>query len=332
MLAYIKPADIKRYGMDAGIQITQRPMHGPMSCNSSQFRETRRADLDAEVALARTIMARMTCVHMAFINDLKHFRCECCPQSCLNLVFYSHFFLHPLQSSAQSSKLCRPSREAYKQSPRNDQMVDKSPFDFDIRVSSDKKKKKTTRRGMSGAYETSNRKCDFPSCAEHAAYRAPKSPDMLDEFFWFCKEHVREYNLRWNFFEGTSDDEFQRFLDNARHGERPTKPFSRQGDGNAWARLGIDDPMQLLGEKATQNPGKQPVGGATRKLPPTERKALEILDCRDTMSKPEIRKAYKGLIKILHPDMNGGDRSQEEQLQEVVWAWDQIKDSRYFRD
>ena len=25
--------------------------------------------------------------------------------------------------------------------------------------------------------------------------------------------------------------------------------------------------------------------------------------------------------------MNGGDRSQEEQLQEVVWAWDQIKDS-----
>ena len=23
--------------------------------------------------------------------------------------------------------------------------------------------------------------------------------------------------------------------------------------------------------------------------------------------------------------MNGGDRSQEEQLQEVVWVWDQIK-------
>jgi hypothetical protein len=29
--------------------------------------------------------------------------------------------------------------------------------------------------------------------------------------------------------------------------------------------------------------------------------------------------------------MNGGDRSQEEQLQEVVWAWDQIKDSRSFK-
>lgn len=50
------------------------------------------------------------------------------------------------------------------------------------------------------------------------------------------------------------------------------------------------------------------------------------------MSKTEIRKVYKGLIKVLHPDMNGGDRSREEQLQEVVWARDQLKDSRYFRD
>ncbi len=29
--------------------------------------------------------------------------------------------------------------------------------------------------------------------------------------------------------------------------------------------------------------------------------------------------------------MNGGDRSHEEQLAEVVWAWDQIKDSRNFQ-
>jgi hypothetical protein len=29
--------------------------------------------------------------------------------------------------------------------------------------------------------------------------------------------------------------------------------------------------------------------------------------------------------------MNGGDRSQEEMLQEVVWAWDQLKDSRNFK-
>ena len=50
------------------------------------------------------------------------------------------------------------------------------------------------------------------------------------------------------------------------------------------------------------------------------------------MTKPEIRKAYKLLIKVLHPDMNGGDRSQEDQLQLVMWAWDQVKGSRSFKD
>jgi hypothetical protein len=209
-------------------------------------------------------------------------------------------------------------------------MTSRPPFEFDIRVSADKKRKKAGRRGMSGAFETADRPCDYPGCKEKGAFRAPKSPDLLDEFFWFCKDHIREYNLKWNFFNGTTDEEFQKFLEKNRVWERETKPFSRLGDGNAWARLGVNDPMALLGEKATQNPGR--TSTATRKLPPTERKAIEILDARDTMSKAEIRKVYKGLIKVLHPDMNGGDRSHEEQLQEVVWAWDQLKDSRYFRD
>jgi DnaJ domain len=210
-------------------------------------------------------------------------------------------------------------------------MSSRPPFEFNISAAADKKRKKTGRRGMSGAFETADKPCDYPGCKEKAAFRAPKSPDLLDEYFWFCKDHIREYNLKWNFFQGTTDDEFQKFLDKDRVWERETKPFSRIGDGNAWARLGVNDPMALLGEKATQNPGRV-MSQATRKLPATERKAIEILDARDTMSKTEIRKVYKGLIKVLHPDMNGGDRSHEEQLQEVVWAWEQLKDSRYFRD
>jgi len=210
-------------------------------------------------------------------------------------------------------------------------MTNRPPFEFNISAAAAKKRKTAGRRGMSGAFETADRPCDYPGCKEKAAFRAPKSPDLLDEYFWFCKDHIREYNLKWNFFQGTTDEEFQKFLDKDRVWERETKPFSRQGDGNAWARLGVNDPMSLLGEKATQNPGRVS-SAATRKLPPTERKAIEILDARDTMSKTEIRKVYKGLIKVLHPDMNGGDRSHEEQLQEVVWAWDQLKDSRHFRD
>ena len=204
------------------------------------------------------------------------------------------------------------------------------PFGFDLSVSSDKKKRSRTRRGMSGAFETSQRACDHEGCQETGQYRRPKSPDDLDDFFWFCKDHVREYNLKWNFFHGQTEEEFASQLDKDRVWGRETKPFGRRGEEQkAWARLGIDDPHQILGENATRNPGKSITG--TRKLPPTERRALDILDAKDHWTKAEIRKSYKALIKVLHPDMNGGDRSQEDQLSEVVWAWDQIKDSRNFQ-
>ena len=204
------------------------------------------------------------------------------------------------------------------------------PFGFDLRVSSDKKKRSRTRRGMSGAFETSNRACEHPGCQETGQYRAPKSPDDLDDFFWFCKDHVREYNLKWNFFNGQTEEEFEAQVGKDRVWGRETKPFGNRGEeAKAWARLGVDDPHQILGENATRNPGKSITG--TRKLPPTERRALDILEAKDHWTKAEIRKSYKALIKVLHPDMNGGDRGHEDQLSEVVWAWDQIKESRNFQ-
>ncbi|MEO0991062.1 MAG: J domain-containing protein [Pseudomonadota bacterium] len=207
--------------------------------------------------------------------------------------------------------------------PKND------PFGFDMSVSADKKKRTRGRRGMSGAFETSQRICDYPGCNELGKYRAPKSPETLDEYLWFCKDHVREYNLKWNYFNGASPEEMEAQADSDRVWNRETKPFSKQSEEQrAWARLGVDDAHQVLGENATRNPGKSITG--TRRLPPKERKAIEILDAKDHWTKTEIRKQYKSLVKDLHPDMNGGAREDEERLQEVVWAWDQIKDSRNF--
>ena len=204
-------------------------------------------------------------------------------------------------------------------------MTKSDPFGFDMRVSSAKKRNPRGRRGLSGAVETSTRVCEHEGCEEAGQYRAPKSRDSKDDYFWFCKEHVREYNTRWNFFEGQTEAEAASQLG---ADERPTQPFRRTIEERAWARLGINDAHQVLGGNATQNPGRERTG---RRLPPTEKRAIEILEARDDWEKAEIRKAYKKLIKVLHPDINGGDRSQEEQLAEVVWAWDQIKDSRNFK-
>ncbi len=208
-------------------------------------------------------------------------------------------------------------------------MAKSDPFGFDMSVSSAKKKSPRGRRGMSGASETSTRQCDFEGCQEAGKFRAPKAPDVLDDFFWFCQQHVREYNLKWNFFDGTTEAEINAQQSKDKVWERATKPMT-DPEARAWARLGIEDPHQVLGKNATQNPGRGGVAAA-RKLPPTEKRAIDILETTADASKADVRKAYKALIKVLHPDMNGGDRSQEEQLQEVVWAWDQIKDSRNFK-
>ncbi len=209
-------------------------------------------------------------------------------------------------------------------------MTKNDPFDFDLSAAKDKKRRSKGRRGMSGAFETSTRICDKEGCNEPGKYRAPKSPRNLEDYYWFCKDHVREYNLNWNYFQGQSEAEFQEFLDNATVWERPTKPFNKSADEQKWARHGVSDPLEILGANGT-NPEVR-ARTNTRRLPSTERKALEILEARDTWTRPEIRKQYKALVKILHPDMNGGDRSDEERLSEVVWAWDQIKESRNFRD
>jgi len=200
-------------------------------------------------------------------------------------------------------------------------------FGFNMSVSAAKKKKLRRRGTMSGESETSTRICDAEGCTRLGKFRAPRSPDTPDEFYWFCQAHASEYNKRWNFFENAADDKTHTHA--ARDpvwNQHSNPPHNEQ---KAWHRLGIEDPHQVLGHNATLNPSH---GAAGRRLSSKERRALNILDCKASNSKAQIRTAYKELIKILHPDNNGGDRSQEEQLQEVVWAWDQIKDSRNFKN
>ena len=213
-------------------------------------------------------------------------------------------------------------------------IMEKKPlFEFDMSVSSDKKRRNKGRKASTGAVDTSRNKCEKEGCNKSGKYRAPKSADNNAEFYWFCMEHVREYNLTWNFFENHTPKQFQDQVDADKTWDRQPKPFRDQGresEQKAWARLGINDPLDVLGEKGT----REEVRGAvySKRLGATERRAIEILESKDSMTKSEIRKQYKKLVKDLHPDMNGGERADEDRLQEVVWAWDQIKDSRSFKD
>jgi hypothetical protein len=219
-------------------------------------------------------------------------------------------------------------------------MTRPSPLDYDISVSADKQRR-ARRRGMTGEVAGAERPCDHPACEGVGLYRAPRAPNDLERYWWFCLEHVRDYNRAWNFHQDLSAREFERQMESDRLWGRQTWSFSAargtatsratpHGDGAAWRRMGFDDPLAVLGEKATRGGAPGASEPPRRRLPPTERRALEILGAGDRMSRPEIRGLYKALVKQFHPDMNGGNRADEDRLREVLWAWEQIKTSRSF--
>ena len=59
------------------------------------------------------------------------------------------------------------------------------------------------------------------------------------------------------------------------------------------------------------------------------RKAFDALGL-DVSAKPEeIKARFKDLAKRHHPDANGGDRSQEERLREIIHAYKYLRQTGY---
>ena len=215
---------------------------------------------------------------------------------------------------------------------------------MDVSVSATKRK--TTRaRGMSGEVSSSTRQCEWDGCEKPGNYRAPRSRDHLNEFRWFCLDHVREYNSRWNYYENMTEDEITRSVASDQLWGRPTWKLGKEpahvraasgphADGEAWKRFGMNDPLEVLGENATLNPGEHKSAREARErlLPKLVKRALTVMDLDALATRKEIRSRYKELVKRFHPDQNGGDRSEEARLQEVLWAWDQLKNCDAFKD
>ncbi|MEL6336898.1 MAG: J domain-containing protein [Pseudomonadota bacterium] len=217
-------------------------------------------------------------------------------------------------------------------------------FDYDISVTADKRRRARA-RGMTGKVETAECTCEWPGCDAPAQYRAPKSPDDTTSYRWFCLEHVREYNKAWDYFQNVDQDTVEAAADAARVWDRPTwrfgqNPFTQRvtnnphSDGDAWARWGFSDPHEVLGENATLNPGRASNDPRPRRrLTREEQSAMDTLGVpHDEESRAEVKARYTDLVKLLHPDMNGGQNPEPQRLDRVLKAWKVVKKSRNFRD
>jgi len=63
--------------------------------------------------------------------------------------------------------------------------------------------------------------CNMPGCREKALHKAPKDRS-LSEYYYFCLEHVQEYNQAWNFFSGMSQADLEKEVERSSLWDRPT--------------------------------------------------------------------------------------------------------------
>jgi curved DNA-binding protein CbpA len=184
--------------------------------------------------------------------------------------------------------------------------------------------------------------CQWPSCGAPATHRAPKGRLRAAEYWRFCLEHVREYNNSYNFFAGMSDDAIAKYQREDITGHLPTwkmgsvgsvggsRGKSRRGSGEfrgaGWA---AEDPFGLFEGSAAGRAGQARPAPEARKILNAQRRALDVLGLEGDAKRADIKAKFKVLVKRHHPDANGGDRGSEDQLREIIQAYNYLKSAGF---
>jgi curved DNA-binding protein CbpA len=175
--------------------------------------------------------------------------------------------------------------------------------------------------------------CQWEGCQRRGTHRAPRGRDREGEYFYFCRAHVAAYNKSYNYFSGMSDGEISDYQKASSTGHRPTwtmgvnkqeeRPFPH---GAQASEIPAHDPFDILkGFRARRRGASKTEKAPRRVLHNAARKHLASLNLDEHASAPEIRAQFKALVKLHHPDHNGGDRSSEERFREVIDAYNYLK-------
>jgi len=183
--------------------------------------------------------------------------------------------------------------------------------------------------------------CAWEGCDQPGIYRAPKGHRHEGEYHNFCLEHVRHYNTAFNFFAGMEADDIEAHVhESAATAGRPSwglgakpNPKVKTGSTNgpkmrqgrkADTNRRFSDPLHVFARYARAQ-ARNPSPERERKLHELDRRALETLGIEGSAKSIEIKKAYKTLVKIHHPDANGGDKSSEDRLRAIIAAYTHLK-------
>ncbi len=165
--------------------------------------------------------------------------------------------------------------------------------------------------------------CSHPGCVAEGVFRAPKGREREGEYFCFCRDHVREYNASYDYFRGMDDASLAKFRQADAVGHRPTWKIG------ARAAAGRHVDKSVFAE-ARSAPRRGARGRSSRDEAPPRYNALAIkalmtLELDGNATQAKIKARYKDLVKRHHPDANGGDRSSEDKLREIIQAYNYLR-------
>ena len=163
--------------------------------------------------------------------------------------------------------------------------------------------------------------CDHNDCIELGEYKAPKSRLKLNEYYLFCLKHVTDYNKSWDFYKGLNVDQIELSIRKDAIWDRPSWPL-RGNPNNIISQLREffnNDYSLFEKEKDLQNFIKNKI--IDEKLTNEEYKSLKILDLFLPISLEKIKKKYKKLVKIFHPDVNDNNKKAENHFKEINEAY-----------
>jgi hypothetical protein len=173
--------------------------------------------------------------------------------------------------------------------------------------------------------------CAEPGCKEPGEFRAPLEPGGFDgpgSWRWLCLDHVREFNARYNFFNGMSPDEIVEQQRPYAGWERETRAFAVNADRPPrWADF--HDPLDAISGRFRTKPRDEDRKDG-KPLSGEDRRAMKELDLDINADRKALRTRYAERLRRFHPDRNGGDRSHEAALGRTIKAYNQLKGSGVF--
>jgi len=166
--------------------------------------------------------------------------------------------------------------------------------------------------------------CSFPGCTAEGVFRAPKGRDRENEYFCFCMDHVREYNATYDYFRGMDDESLAKFRQAETIGHRPTWKMGPRGGAQGAQHV---DETVFAEARSMRRRGARRTGDAAQapRYNALALKALFTLELDANATEVTIKARYKELVKRHHPDANGGDRSSEDKLREIIQAYNYLR-------